>query len=279
MSSENTTTSQIHRAAQNGHADSIRRLIADTTDITVDTRDAQGRSALHFVPLGKGHKSSATVVDALIELGAELDARDDKGQTALHIAAVNGNATVCQLLLDRGADVNARDENNQTALHRLANAPESMVYPWLEVVNVLLASGADVTLRDENGATAGDYIRAADNSFRSLRLYPDTAEWSRIVYDGHTGDPVQILLDKLRALSRTPHEMRGPQYLLLEAEMPDAVADDEDRIVRFSALYQYWFRAHRLGIEELTVNVRLSTVSTVGKHKGEAGRLRVLARK
>ncbi|KAH6876717.1 ankyrin repeat-containing domain protein [Thelonectria olida] len=53
-------------------------------------------------------------VRMLLEHGAEVDARDDKGYTALHLACFDGNMAAVQLLLERNADVNARNaENNR----------------------------------------------------------------------------------------------------------------------------------------------------------------------
>jgi ankyrin repeat protein len=67
----------------------------------------------------------------------DVNARDDKGKTALIIAATNGHTEICQLLLAAGADVNARDENGNSAL-RWATHNE-----YTEIVNLLIHSGAN----------------------------------------------------------------------------------------------------------------------------------------
>jgi uncharacterized protein len=54
----------------------------------------------------------------LIELdGAMVRVVDDKQRTPLHFACNGGHLEVARLLIDRGADINARDMNGNTALH------------------------------------------------------------------------------------------------------------------------------------------------------------------
>ncbi|MEO8609272.1 MAG: ankyrin repeat domain-containing protein [Chloroflexota bacterium] len=55
-------------------------------------------------------------VQALLEHGAQVNAADPKGRTALHGAAVGGHVKVMRILLDHGADVRLRDHEGQTAL-------------------------------------------------------------------------------------------------------------------------------------------------------------------
>ncbi|NIM06561.1 MAG: ankyrin repeat domain-containing protein, partial [Deltaproteobacteria bacterium] len=52
--------------------------------------------------------------------GADIDARDNDGKSALIMAALMGHADSVKLLLEKGADVNAHDNGGRTALS-LAN--------------------------------------------------------------------------------------------------------------------------------------------------------------
>lgn len=63
-----------------------------------------------------GHK---TMVELLLEAGAELEATDSNGngRTALHRAVEKGNYTVTELLLNKGAQINAQDKNGYAPLH------------------------------------------------------------------------------------------------------------------------------------------------------------------
>jgi len=54
------------------------------------------------------------IVNALVSNGFNVKEKDGKGQTPLHIAAVNGNKNMLSRLLRNGADINARDKNGHT---------------------------------------------------------------------------------------------------------------------------------------------------------------------
>jgi ankyrin repeat protein len=86
-------------------------------------------------------------VRALLEQGADPDARDDEGRTPLFSAVLGGSLALLGLLLEAKADVNARDEHGWTALHVAAEE----VIP--EMASLLLARGADPNAADDEGNT------------------------------------------------------------------------------------------------------------------------------
>ncbi|MGH9873338.1 MAG: ankyrin repeat domain-containing protein [Pyrinomonadaceae bacterium] len=60
-------------------------------------------------------KGDLAKVHQLLSKGADVNAGDGKGVTALMLAAGKGRAEIVQALLDAGADVEARDNNGLTA--------------------------------------------------------------------------------------------------------------------------------------------------------------------
>lgn len=56
------------------------------------------------------------VVNAPIDRGADINAKDEYGWNPLHCAAVFGQVNVVNALIDRGADINAKDEQGRTSL-------------------------------------------------------------------------------------------------------------------------------------------------------------------
>ncbi len=127
-----TGVSPLLRAAQGGDVEAVKLLLSKGA--RVDLPDA-----------GK--------VTPVIAVAGALDSPNvptgrDKTQEEVN--------AILQLLLEAGADVNARDQRQQTALHFAARAG------WTGVVKLLVARGADVSVKDAQGRTAlalamGDY--------------------------------------------------------------------------------------------------------------------------
>ena len=102
----------------------------------------------------------------LLDRGAQIDARDKLGNTALILAACEcAQATMpstyetVQLLLDRGANVNARNHEGKTALIDAAGG-----FGGNAIVRLLLDRGADAKLKDKEGKSALDYARESEKN-------------------------------------------------------------------------------------------------------------------
>lgn len=87
------------------------------------------------------------VVEALLTAGAHVDHVDISGQTALHMAAMEGDAEALKLLLDKGANVSTQDKAGMTPLHHAA------LYGDEASCSLLLAAGASVDAADKEGQT------------------------------------------------------------------------------------------------------------------------------
>ncbi len=88
------------------------------------------------------------VVALLLAAGADINTRDDEGNTALHQAQ---SGAVAQALIVGGADLNARNKEGATPLfQRFFDEPKQ----------ALIAAGADLTARDKDGDTALFYQRS-----------------------------------------------------------------------------------------------------------------------
>ena len=52
----------------------------------------------------------------LLDKGADIESKDNYGQTPLSWAAERGHEAVVQLLLDKGADIESKDDDGRTPL-------------------------------------------------------------------------------------------------------------------------------------------------------------------
>ena len=109
-------------------------------------------------------KGDVSGLRGMIEKGADVDAKDRRGQTGLIIASSKGDDQVVELLLKAGAEVGGTDLYGLTPLmSALANGHE-------QVAERLLASGADVKTRDKRLMTALAYAvtSGSTNMVKSL---------------------------------------------------------------------------------------------------------------
>ncbi|KAJ6445212.1 eukaryotic translation initiation factor 3 subunit B [Purpureocillium lavendulum] len=147
----------LFAALVNGHRDAVRALLRQGTPTPAgkDIADGLDYGKGHSVQKGKSpllwavHRGDDAVVQALIQGGADVDARNARdGIIALVWAAQNGHEAIARVLINSGADVNAKDRPGYTALHLAAqNGHEA-------IVRMLIDSGADFNAKDGSGYTA-----------------------------------------------------------------------------------------------------------------------------
>ena len=64
-------------------------------------------------------RGDPAAVEALLDRGADVDAKDIDGRTALMLAIQNGHLDVVKALIAKGADVNAKDNVASSRSFRL----------------------------------------------------------------------------------------------------------------------------------------------------------------
>jgi len=114
-------------------------------------------------------------VKALIDAGADVEARAKNGSTPLHFAAWR-NAETVKALIDAGADPRQRTtEFGVTPLHAAAARGTA------EMVKALIDAGADIKARDKKGRTPADLAEENDSVLNDpvFRVLNDARSWRR----------------------------------------------------------------------------------------------------
>ncbi|MXV77024.1 hypothetical protein F4X73_15905 [Candidatus Poribacteria bacterium] len=106
-------------AARTGDLDGIKRYLKEGADIDELSEQTQ------LSPLAWATMTGETkAVALLLELGADVNVRQEDGGTPLHIAFFLGRAEISELLLKKGADVNAKNNKGEIPANGL-------MVPWV----------------------------------------------------------------------------------------------------------------------------------------------------
>jgi truncated hemoglobin YjbI len=136
----------LHTASGEGSLNTVELLLRLGAD--PNAADGGGHTPLYSVGTECKVPGGGKVVHALVRAGAKVDAHDGvKYCTALHMAARRGNVDVAEALLDCGADIEARDTLGETPLRRSVNCNKT------EVAGLLLSRGADRHSKGSEGLT------------------------------------------------------------------------------------------------------------------------------
>ena len=148
----------LHIAAAGVRQKPVAWLLAAKPDITassagvdlrgvdVNERDGSGRTPLMLAADNEGYVPD-DVMELLLSKGAQIDAQDPNGNTALILAAKAGSMAGIEFLLHKGAAVNLKNSSGETALHwarKLHENPQIINAKLVEdrVVAMLLKAGA-----------------------------------------------------------------------------------------------------------------------------------------
>uniref|UniRef100_A0A8C5SY06 Poly [ADP-ribose] polymerase n=1 Tax=Laticauda laticaudata TaxID=8630 RepID=A0A8C5SY06_LATLA len=148
---------QLLEAAKAGDVDTVKKLC---TTHSVNCRDIEGRQStpLHFAA---GY-NRVSVVEYLLQHGADVHAKDKGGLVPLHNACSYGHYEVAELLVKHGAVVNVADLWKFTPLHEAAAKGK------YEICKLLLQHGADPTKKNRDGNTPLDLVKDGDTDIQDL---------------------------------------------------------------------------------------------------------------
>ena len=124
---DRTGRTALHHAVKMREAASVVQLLVRAgADVNARARDIGESTPLlsaveHYLD-AKDRKETALVIRILVHLGAEIDAADSGGRTALAVAAAHNQAELIRLLVELGADPARRMVNGRTPLDYAVDA-------------------------------------------------------------------------------------------------------------------------------------------------------------
>lgn len=186
-------SAEVARAAQRKDWNAVRQLIAQGADVNAPQPD--GTTALHWA----AHWNDLETVRALLKAGAKVNVANRFGASPLSEAASLGNARMIAELLDAGADANSiSTADGETVLMLAARAGD------LEAVRILLDRGADVNAVEKYKGQTALMWAAAERHAPVVRLLLERgADWKVRSYEHETKMP------KLSAASSVTPMPRG----------------------------------------------------------------------
>ena len=139
----------------------LSALIAQGVDVKRPGKNSQGRTLL----ISAATEGKIAMMDVLLKAGADPNAKDESGMTALRQVAWTGKnpAAATRRLIAAKADVNLPANDNWTPLIQVMYADPAVAVP---VAQLLLHAGADASIVNNEGNTA--LMLAADRGMPVL---------------------------------------------------------------------------------------------------------------
>lgn len=154
----------LRTAASQGETERVAELLGQGAD--PDAHNRFGTTALHLASRN-GH---LPVVELLLRHGAAAARHDNHGNTAAVLATWGGHREVLQTLLDRAADL--PEHEKETCLGW------AIILADIPTVELLLAAGADLEIRGRRGWTAREF---ALHWYQTGRNGPDEPRYREIL--------------------------------------------------------------------------------------------------
>src|SRR5215475_13852618 len=139
-------------AAERRDQAGVRALLQTGAD--VNAAQVDGTTALHWA----AYNDDADTVALLLRAKANVNAVNRYGVLPLELACTNGSAAIVKLLLEAGADANATMKGGETVLMLAARSGNA------EAVKALLARGAKHDAGERHGQTALMWAAAEGNT-------------------------------------------------------------------------------------------------------------------
>lgn len=136
----------------NGDPEKVRHFIESGADVNYS--DKQYRNTpLHNAT----HFGQVEIVKILLAQGADVDVKDNRGDTPLLMAVDEGHTETAIMLINNGADINMTGSHGGNPIH------VAVAYGFVGIVKNLVEKGANLHVRDRRGKTPYDLAEQSGN--------------------------------------------------------------------------------------------------------------------
>ncbi|XP_055848926.1 putative ankyrin repeat protein RF_0381 [Episyrphus balteatus] len=132
----------LHIACEEGFANLVEILLEYQADVNCVSVDG---TPLHCAA-GNRHDSQC-IIEILLANKANINSKNENGDTALHIALQNNNTYIVETLVKNGADIDSKNNMYVTPLHK------AITYNSFEAIYILLEHGCSINSKDIDGNT------------------------------------------------------------------------------------------------------------------------------
>ncbi|KAB8271817.1 ankyrin repeat-containing domain protein [Aspergillus minisclerotigenes] len=180
----------------------IVELLVATKHFDPDVEDGSGWTPLMIAASLKNAEGDP-IIDLLLKKGADVNAKSNSGQNALHFASSKANLSTVRTLIANKCSARVKDKRGQLALHRAAAIGSS------PIIKVLLQDGkSPVNATDMDGLTALHHAISEGHGEAAITLLKAGAETDKKDADGNLA--IDMAPDtSVRTYIRQTAEMEG----------------------------------------------------------------------
>ena len=133
---------KLFMALDSGEYEKVKSVLNENPDL-IKENDQYCNTVLHFACSEDRYKQNNDIVKLLISKGADVDAKNNEGNTPLHIATEEGLDEIVSTLLENNANVNSRNNFQETPIDLYY---KNKYVSNERVIKLLLSHGADIDL-------------------------------------------------------------------------------------------------------------------------------------
>lgn len=137
-------------AVKKKEAQKVEEALGEPGSTVINTRDiSNGRGVLHIVT----DRRDLVWLRYLVQKGANVNMRDDRGVTALQMATGLGWVEGVEFLVESKADLDGSNDTGETPLISAVHRGNT------QLIRILLKGGANPDRADNSGRSARDYAK------------------------------------------------------------------------------------------------------------------------